>query len=107
MLRRNLKHCTKMKRNFFLHLHLSRAKPFFLFIQVLTALQEFFFFVKMRLIYISSKMNQDCTFLSPTPPFLNSSFPYSSLDLKIRCRAMNAPLDRLISEIKINVLGIL
>lgn len=52
-------------------------------------------------------MNQDCTFLSPTPPFLNSSFPYSSLDLKIRCRAMNAPLDRLISEIKINVLGIL
>lgn len=47
-------------------------------------------------------MNEDCASPPPTPPFHNSSFLYSPLDLKIRCRAMKMHfLDRVISEIKL------
>lgn len=53
------------------------------------------FFIKMRLVDISSRMNQGCAFLSPTPPFL------TLLSLTLLWI-----LDRVISEIKINVPGI-
>lgn len=47
-------------------------------------------------------MNEDCASTPLTPPFQNSSFLYSPLDLKIRCRAIKMRfLVRVISEIKI------
>lgn len=61
-------------------------KPFFLFIQFLTAVQEYFL-IKMELVYISGRVNEDCACPSPTP-LPRSSSPCPSLDLQVRNRAM-------------------